>query len=116
MPHQEALTVISRIKPGQIQTVKGILGTIADHGDRWDIVPFAKLPNVHFARFVVFDETADLDGNPIPAQLALMTNVDAPLDTHLRDLATICGAGLDTVFEHCENYPGVAGRTPATRL
>jgi hypothetical protein len=116
VPHQEALTVISRIKPGQVQTVKGILGTIADHRDGWNIVPFAKLPNVHFGRFVVFDETADLDGNAIPAQLALMTNVDAPLDAHLRDLATICGAGLDTVFEHCETYPGVAGRTPAARL
>jgi hypothetical protein len=115
VPHQEALTVISRIKPGQVQTVKGILGTIADHGDGWDIVPFAKLPNVHFARFVVFDETADLDGNPIPAQLALMTNVDAPLDAHLRDLATTCGSGLDTVFEHCEHYPDPAGRTPAAR-
>jgi hypothetical protein len=116
VPHQEALTVIARIKPGQVQTVKGILGTISDHGDRWDIVPFAKLANVHFARFVVFDETADLDGNPIPAQLALMTNVDAPLDGHLRDLATICGTGLDTVFEHCEDYPVAAGRTPAARL
>jgi hypothetical protein len=116
VPHQEALTVIARIKPGQVQTVKGILGTIADHGDRWDIVPFAKLTNVHFARFVVFDETSDLDGNPIPAQLALMTNIDAPLDRHLRDLATICGTGLDTVFEHCEGYPDAAGRTPAARL
>jgi hypothetical protein len=115
VPHQEALTVISRIKPGQAQTVKGILGTIANHGDGWDIVPFAKLPNVHFARFVVFDETTDLDGNPIPAQLALMTNVDAPLDAHLRDLATICGSGLDAVFEHCEDYPDPAGRTPAAR-
>ena len=116
MPHQEALTVITRIKPGQTQTVKGILGTIADHRDSSNTVPFAKLPNVHFARFVVFDETADLDGNPIPAQLALMTNVDAPLDAHLRELATLCGAGLDIVFEHCEDYPGVAGRTPAARI
>jgi hypothetical protein len=116
VPHQEALTVIARIKPEHVPTVKGILGTIADHGDRWDIVPFANLPNVHFARFVLFDETADLDGDPIPAQLALMTNVDAPLDGHLRDLATICGAGLDTVFEHCDGYPPPAARTPAARL
>jgi hypothetical protein len=114
--HQEALTVIARIKPGQVETVKGVLGTIAEHRGRWDIVPFAKLANVHFARFVVFDETADLDGNPLPAQLAMMTNVDAPLDAHLRDLTTTCGDGLDHVFEHCEDYPAAAGRTPAARL
>jgi hypothetical protein len=116
VPHQEALTVIARIRPGQVQTVKGILGTIAEHRGRWDIVPFAKLANVHFARFVVFDETADLDGNPIPPQLAMMTNVDAPLDAHLRDLTTTCGDGLDKVFDQCEDYPAPAGRTPAARL
>ncbi len=116
MSHQEALTVIARIKPGQVETVKGILGTIAEHRGRWDIVPFATLANVHFARFVVFDETADLDGNPLPAQLAMMTNVDAPLDAHLRDLTTTCGDGLDHVFDQCEDYPAAAGRTPAARL
>ena len=72
MPHQEALTVIARIKPGQVAAVKAILGTNAEHGDSWDIIPFAKLANVHFARFVVFDDSNDLDRNPLPAQLALM--------------------------------------------
>ena len=95
MPHQEALTVIARISPGQVPALKALLGTIADHGERWDIVPFAQLDDVHFARFVVFDESTDLDGNPLAAQLALMTNVDAPLDGHLDDLVTTCGAGLD---------------------
>ena len=37
-----------------------------------------------------------------------MTNVDAPLDGHLNELATVCGAGLDRVFEHCEGYPASA--------
>jgi len=116
VPHQEALTVIARITPGHVPALKAVLGTIADHGDRWSVVPFATLANVHFARFVVFDETTDLDGNPLAPQLALMTNVDAPLDGHLEDLATECGAGLDRVFDHCEGYPGVAERTAAARV
>jgi hypothetical protein len=116
VPHQEALTVIARISPGQVPALKALLGTIADHGERWDIVPFAQLDDVHFARFVVFDESTDLDGNPLAAQLALMTNVDAPLDGHLDDLVTTCGAGLDRVFEHCEGYPIAANRTPQARL
>lgn len=116
MPHQEALTVIARIKPGQVAAVKAILGTIAEHGNSWDIIPFANLANVHFARFVVFDDSNDLDRNPLPAQLALMTNVDAPLEGHLHDLATDCATGLDQVFDHCEGYPAPAVRTPAARL
>jgi hypothetical protein len=116
VPHQEALTVIARLKPGHVPALKAVLGTIADRGERSDIVPFAQLVNVHFARFVVFDQTIDLEGNPLPPQLALMTNVDAPLDGHVNELATVCGAGLDRVFEHCEGYPASAGRSQATRL
>jgi hypothetical protein len=116
VPHQEALTVIVRIKPGRTAAVKALLGTIAEHGNGWNIVPFAKLANVHFARFVVFDDSADLDGTPLPAQLALMTNVDGPLDSHLHDLATDCASGLDTVFDLCEDYPAAAARTATARL
>ena len=116
MPHQEALTVIARITPGRTAAVKALLGTIAGHGQNWDIVPFATLANVHFARFVVFDDSRDLEGHPLPAQLALMTNVDGRLDDHLRDLATDCATGLDRLLEHCEGYPAPGARTPAARL
>ena len=83
MPYQEALTVIAPIMPGEVEAVRRVLGTIPDHVDAWDVIPFDKLPRLHFARLVVFDEAADLDGQTIGAQLALMTNVDAPLDAHL---------------------------------
>jgi hypothetical protein len=115
MPHQEALTVIDQIKPGQIETLKSLLGTLAEHRDNWTIIPFAKLPTVHFARIVVFDETKDLEGNAVPPYLALLTNVDAPMEAHVRDLARVGGDGLDRVFGHCQGYPPPAGRTPEGR-
>ena len=83
MSHQEALTVIANISQGRVDPLKKMLGSIRAHGGDWNIVPFAKLPRVHFARFVVFDATQDLKGNPLPAQLALLTHVDAPLAEHL---------------------------------
>jgi hypothetical protein len=116
MPQQEALTVVATIRSGHVQDVRNILGTIADHVDAWEVVPFARLSNVHFARFVLFDEALDLTEKAIQPQLALMTNIDAPLGAHLHDLSTVCGAGLDAVFGHCERYPSVADRTPAARL
>jgi hypothetical protein len=111
MPHQEALTVIDQIKPGQIEALKGLLGTLAEHRDTWTVIPFEKLGNVHFARLVVFDETKDLEGNAVPAYLALLTNIDAPLEGHVRELASVCGDGLDRVFGHCKAYPAPAART-----
>jgi hypothetical protein len=99
-----------------VDPLKKMLGSIREHGGNWDVVPFAKLPRVHFARLVVFDASRDLQGNPLPAQLALLTHVDAPLDEHLDELSTVCGEGMDTVFSHCEGYPAPADRSPPTRL
>jgi hypothetical protein len=92
-----------------------MLGSIREHRNNWNIVPFAKLPRVHFARFVVFDTSQDLKGNPLPAQLALLTHVDAPLGKHLDELSTVCGEGMDAVFSHCEDYPAPPDRSPRTR-
>jgi len=75
--------------------VKAILGTIPEHVNAWDVIPFHRLAGIHFARVVVFDGARDHDGSPIPAQLSLMTDVDAPLDAHLRELVTVAGEGLD---------------------
>ena len=115
MPHQEALTVVDQIKPGQVDALKGLLGTLASHRGTWDVIPFKSLSNVHFARLVVFDETKDLDGHVVPARLALLTDVDAPLDGHLHELATISGDGLDRVFGHCQGFPAPAARSPDSR-
>jgi hypothetical protein len=116
MPHQESLTVVDQIKPGQIEALKGLLGTLASHGDSWDVIPFETLSNVHFARLVIFDKMQDLDGRVVPPRLAMLTDVDAPLDAHLRDLATTCGDGLDRVFGHCQGFPAPAARTPDSRM
>ncbi len=115
MPHQEALTVVATIKPGQVEAVETLLGTIKDHVDTWDIIPFAELAHIHFARLVVFNETTDRNGHTLPARVALMTNVDAPLEAHIKALAGVCGTGLDAVFSHCEAYPESSERVPATR-
>ena len=63
---------------------------------------------------VVFDEAKDHDGNHLPAQLSLMTDIDAPIDAHLQDLANTGGSGLDELFSRCEGYP--AHRNPGSRL
>jgi hypothetical protein len=116
MPHQEALTVIARIRDGQVAPLKRMLGSIHEHEGSWDVVPFAKLARVHFARFIMFDATRDLAGDPLPPQLALLTNVDAPLPDHLQELATVCADGIDAVFAHCEDYPAPGSRSPEARV
>jgi hypothetical protein len=115
MTHQETFTVMAEIGEGRLDSLREVLGRIPDHVDGYSVVPFERLSGVHFARFVLFDPTEDLDHRPVPAQLALLTDVDAPLAGHLDELSSICGKGLDEVFGHCVGYPEVADRTPATR-
>lgn len=114
MPHQEAFTVLAEVSGDRLASLRQLLGRIPDHVARWDVMPFEKLSGLHFARLVLFDPSEDLDGRPVPAQLALLTDVDAPLRGHLEELATICGPGLDAVFSHCVGYPPVASE-PARR-
>src|SRR6185436_5483732 len=115
MPHQETFTVIAEIGQGQFDPLQRLLGRIREHVDDWNVIPFAKLSRLHFARFITFDATQDLEGRPVPAQLALLTNVDAPLDGHLEELCTVGGDGIDAVFAHCVGYPGAGNRSPASR-
>ena len=115
MTHQLALNIIATVKPDQTEALKAKLGTIKQHVNNWNLIPFAQLDTVHFARLIVFDAATDLDKRPLPARLALLTNFDAPLESHIRELASTCGAGLDEIFRYCEAYPDGAEISVAER-
>ncbi|WP_457143340.1 hypothetical protein [Mycobacterium sp. URHB0021] len=115
MTHQETFTVMAEVGEGRLGSLRDVLGRIPDHVDGWSVLPFERLSGLHFARFVLFDPTEDLDHRPVPAQVALLTDVDAPLAGHLDELSRICGKGLDEIFGHCVGYPVMADTTPATR-
>lgn len=111
MTHQEAFTVLAEVEPGRVGSLRTLLGRIPEHVERWPEMPFEALGGVHFARIVLFDPTTDLDGRPVPAQVALLTDVDAPLRRHIDELCTVCGHGLDAVFSHCVGYPRAPSAT-----
>jgi hypothetical protein len=79
------------------------------------VVDLATLRGVHFARFVLLDETQDLRGEPLPASLVYMSDVDVAADRHLSDLVDTVGSGLDLLFGHCDGYPA-APRARDARL
>jgi hypothetical protein len=116
MTHQIALTVIARIKPGETNNLKLLLGSIHENRQQPSAMPFAKIPNIHFARLFIIDETKDLAGNLIPASLVCLTDADAPLDRHLEELGAIAAADLDKIYSHCEGYPDPPSRTPVSRI
>ena len=98
--------------------MKGILGTIA--GARRQLGRSCRsrsCANVHFARFVVFDEAADLEGNPTPGAAGVDDERRRPArrpssrsrDDLRRGTRRACSVTAKTIRR-------AAGRTPAARL
>jgi hypothetical protein len=108
MPHQVAITVRAPIRPGQVGAVTQLLEQIGSDDQRPQLLPFESMA-VHFARFVVLDETTDPTGATIGPSLIFLSDVDSPAGGYLRELADQAGEALDQIFAHCEDYPASPG-------
>src|SRR5438094_7220478 len=116
MPHQSALTVVANVRPGETDSLRQLLATMGDGVANGSVVDFETLAGLHFARFVLLEETHGLRGEPLPASLVYMSDFDVSRDRHLGDLVDTSGAGMDLLFGHCEGYPDGAQRTRDGRL
>ena len=113
MPHQLGVTIRAQVAAEQVGPLRDWLAKLA-HSDA-DQSPFAfgNMRLLHFAKLFVLEEAADPGGQPIPASLVLMTDVDAPLGRHLAELIDVGGAGIDRAFGFCAGYPGPRARRRA---
>jgi hypothetical protein len=115
MPHQVALTIHAAVPASGVTAARAVLDRMHAEGAAHNgVLPFAELAGVHFARVFGLEPTTDLAGDPIPAALFYMADVDAPVHRHLRALVTEHGAGCDALFGSCDGYP--AEPTPGLRM
>jgi hypothetical protein len=110
MPYQVGVTIRAEVAEDRLQPLREWLADSGRKGLAEPPFDFAHLRGVHFARFYLLDEVADLNGRPIPASLVFMSEVDAPLRRHLAELIDIAGDGVDQAFGHCTGYPGPGSR------
>jgi len=106
MPHQLGVTIRAPVAAGQVAELRDWLAEIARKGMAEGPFDFAHLRGLHYAKLYLLDETADLDGQQIPATLVFMSEVDAPLRRHLAELIDLAGEGIDQAFAYCTGYPG----------
>jgi hypothetical protein len=112
MPHQVAVTVIATVADGHVDELERLLERLGSD----DAIPFADLPNLHFARLFVLSGAVALDGASIPPRLVFLSDVDTPADRYLGAVVDAFGPTLDTVFGHCEGYGKVMAGGPADRV
>lgn len=110
MPYQRGVTIRAEVTADRVPQLRKWLAEIGRPGMAEQPFDCTHLRGVHFARLYLLDETADLDGQPIPASLVYMSDVDAPLRRHLAELADVARDGIDQAFGHCRGYPGPAAR------
>src|SRR5258708_37163107 len=113
MTHQVAMTILTRIKPGETEDIKQLLKAMGNNAAQNDLIPFGKFSTVHFARFVMLDESIDLHGTVISPRLVFMAECDAPLLRLFNELADMAGEGLEKIYSHDECYPFRTAIIPA---
>lgn len=113
---QAAVTLVCRVRPEALDGLGALLARMGQDPAENDVIPFARLTGVHFARLVLLEPARDLQGRPLAPTLVTLLDVDGPADRSLVELVDVAAGGLDRVFEHCEEYPFGVGRTPDARL
>src|SRR4051794_3471584 len=111
---QLSLAVRATVRHGKVDELRRLLDRMAQAESGAPALELEALNGVHFARLFLIEDSVDLDGKLIPATLMWMSEIDAPLARHVRELAEVSGQGLDAAFGLCEGYP--VTRTPAARI
>src|ERR1051326_393268 len=106
---QSAVTVMAEILAGHEAPLRQLLEAAGQDAADNSLVPFGRLPNVHFARFFIMDAIVDQQGHRYSPRLIFLADIDGPVEPFLVALCTVAGDGLDTIYGHCGAYPGRAG-------
>jgi hypothetical protein len=103
VPQQSALTIAADLRPGGTAGVRDLLASMGNGVANGSVLDLGALTDVHFARIFLLEETADLEGRPLPATLVYLSDFDVSKEEHLVQLAAL--PGIDRVFGSCEGYP-----------
>ena len=87
------LTLIANLKPGTAATYKEVLAR-AQASPNGEL--FKRLPTIHFARWVLFDNDT---------RLLFTSNFDGSWEAYIRDFSIEAPDAMDGVFQWCEGYP-----------
>ena len=105
-PGQYGATILKKIVPSRLDSLKALLQSIGDDIDGNAQVPFARLTSAHFMSWFI------VEGGASGPLLFLELNVDGPIEPFLNDLVAKAGAGIDSIYGHCTGYPPTGSSSP----
>lgn len=92
------LTLIANLTPDKVPAYKAILARAQASPNG---ALFKKIPTIHFARWVVFDNDT---------RLLFTSNFDGSWEAYIRDFSVQAPDEMDAVFNACEGYPEKGSR------
>lgn len=104
---QNALSVVTRIKPDQVAALETVLAQIGADVAGSSLVPFSQITSLHFACWVLLNRDSKFGPS-----LVLESNHDGPTDAHLDEWVHVAGAGLAAIYSKCEGYPADGADSP----
>ncbi len=116
---QDSFTIAAKVRAGQVDALRDLLGTMTAQPGTADpdnaLVPFARFPQLHFARFVVLDDPC-LDDLALygasfpdaPVWLVFLGDCDGPAAAAIQAVARGAAPGLARIFAHCTDFDPAA--------
>jgi hypothetical protein len=96
------LTFITKVEPGRVKELTGLLDEIAGDLLGNAHLPFPALKRLHFASLVLHEDAS------YGTYLIFENNFDGDLDDYLEDLYTQAAAGLHRIYSCCRDYPATS--------
>jgi hypothetical protein len=104
------ITIITPIEPASTERCRTYLRKNAEPRIGMQCTPqfgFDRIPSLHFASFVILDETADFGPS-----LVFEATFDGPKADFVSDLLQVAGNGMHELYRHCTGYPAASLTTP----
>lgn len=106
---QSAVTIVTVVPPQHEAPLEQLLETAGQDPADNALIAFGQFPNVHFARFFILPSATDRQVNTYATRLVFLADVDGTPEAFVQQLVGAAGEGLDTIYQHCDQYPGRAG-------
>jgi hypothetical protein len=121
MTPQSSFMIVAGLQRGRIGAMRELLATMnAEPGvanpDN-ELVPFGRLANLHFARFVVLDDQTKGDVTKLygverpdpPTYLVFLGDFDGSYEEFIRQLVKVAEPGLRRIFSLCDGFSADVG-------
>jgi len=95
----QALTVVAKIKPGEMEALRDTLLEVGANPASNDFIRFGDGTSTHLANWVILNDPDNA------FRLFFASNHDGDLAAYTQELLRV-GPGIDSIFGHCEGYEG----------